>query len=91
MGLVELLLLLLIAAICGGLGQSLIGYSRGGCVASMVVGVVGAYLGVWIAREAGLPILLAVQLGGRSFPIIWSVIGSALLSVILSALNKALR
>lgn len=91
MTLAEILLLLLIAAVCGGLGQSLVGYSTGGCLASIVVGIIGAYLGVWIAREFGLPIMLAINLGGQSFPIIWSVIGSALLAVILGLINKALQ
>lgn len=91
MTLTELLLLLVIAAVCGGLGQSLVGYTTGGCLASIVVGIIGAYLGVWIARELGLPVLLAIDLGGRSFPVIWSVIGSALLAAILGAVNKYLR
>lgn len=91
MTLIELLLLLVIAAICGGLGQSLVGYSRGGCLVSIFVGIIGAYLGVLIARQAGLPILFAVQIGGQSFPIIWSVIGSAVLSFIFGALSKVLR
>ncbi|MGB3494844.1 MAG: hypothetical protein WBA57_19095 [Elainellaceae cyanobacterium] len=91
MTLIELLLLLIIASICGGLGQSLVGYSRGGCLTSIVVGIIGAYLGVLIAREFGLPIIFAIQLGGQSFPIIWSIIGSAVLSFIFGALSKALR
>lgn len=91
MTLIELLLLLLIAAICGGLGQSLVGYSTGGCLVSIIVGIIGAYLGVWIAREFGLPVLLAINLGGRSFPIIWSIIGSAVLAGILGLVNKSLR
>lgn len=91
MTLTEFLLLLLIAAVCGGLGQSLVGYTTGGCLVSIFVGIVGAYLGVWIARELGLPVLLAIDLGGRSFPVIWSVIGSAVLAVILGTVNKYLR
>ncbi len=91
MTLIEILLLLIIAAICGGLGQSLVGYTRGGCLVSIFVGIIGAYLGVLIARQLGLPVLFAVQLGGQSFPIIWSVIGSAVLSFIFGALSKVLR
>ncbi|NJL88185.1 MAG: hypothetical protein HC886_23030, partial [Leptolyngbyaceae cyanobacterium SM1_1_3] len=52
MTLLEILLLLAIAAVCGGLGQSLVGYSAGGCLASMLVGIMGAYLGLWIASTA---------------------------------------
>ena len=46
MTLIEVLILLLIAAVCGAIGQSLVGYSAGGCLASIFVGIIGAYLGV---------------------------------------------
>ncbi|MEM7771551.1 MAG: hypothetical protein AAGA75_18030 [Cyanobacteria bacterium P01_E01_bin.6] len=91
MTLTEVLLLLVIAAVCGGLGRSLVGYTTGGCLASIFVGIVGAFIGVWLARELGLPILLAIQVGGQAFPVIWSVIGSALLTVILGLVDKYLR
>lgn len=91
MGLLEFLLLLLIAAICGGLGQVLVGYTPGGFLVAMVVGIIGAYIGIWVANEFDLPVLFALNLGGQSFPIIWSIIGSAIFAVILSLLNKIVR
>ncbi|MEB3356079.1 MAG: hypothetical protein VKK04_05085 [Synechococcales bacterium] len=91
MSILELLVLLLIAAICGGIGQSLVGYSAGGCLVSIFVGVIGAYLGLWVARELGLPTLLAVNIGGTSFPILWSVIGSAIFAAIAGLINRSLR
>jgi len=91
MSLMSFLLLLLIAAICGGIGQSLVGYSVGGCLVSIVVGLIGAYLGMWVAGELGLPELLAIDVGGERFPIIWSIIGSALFAAILGLINRAIR
>ncbi len=91
MSLMSFLLLLLIAAICGGLGQSLVGYSVGGCLVSIVVGLVGAYLGAWVAAEVGLPELFAVNIGGQPFPIIWSIIGSAIFAAILGLIHRAIR
>ncbi|HEY9831921.1 MAG TPA: hypothetical protein V6D26_15160 [Stenomitos sp.] len=91
MTLIEILLLLLIAAICGSLGQVLVGYSTGGLLASIVVGVIGAYIGIWVAREFNLPVFFALNLGGRSFPIIWSILGSAIFAAILGLLNRATR
>lgn len=90
MTLIELLILLVIAAICGGIGQSLVGYSTGGCLTSIVVGIIGAYLGLWVARQFGLPEILPLAIGGTTFPIVWSVIGSAILSAILGLINRAL-
>lgn len=90
MSIIEWIILLLIAAICGALGQGLVGYSTGGCLISMLVGIIGAYLGVWIARQFGLPILLPVIIGDTTFPVVWSVIGAAVLSAILGLLSRAL-
>jgi uncharacterized membrane protein YeaQ/YmgE (transglycosylase-associated protein family) len=88
MTLLELGLLLLIAAIAGGLGQSLSGYSVGGCLLSVVVGFIGAFLGLWISREIGLPEPFPVTVGGQTFPLLWAIIGSALFSAILGALSR---
>ena len=54
MTLVGLLVLLLIAAICGGIGQSLAGYSLGGCLVSIVVGFIGALYWFMDRRQNGL-------------------------------------
>jgi len=83
MTLTGLLLLLLIAGIVGGLGQSLSGYSFGGCLVSIIVGFVGAYIGVWLAGQLGLPEVFAITIEGESFPVVWGIIGSAVLSLIL--------
>ncbi len=83
MTLTGILLLLVIAGIVGGLGQALAGYSVGGCLMSIVVGFVGAFVGIWLARQLGLPELFTITVQGEAFPIVWGVIGSALLSLIL--------
>lgn len=90
MTLTELLILLIIAAICGAVGQSLAGYDLGGCLVSIVVGFIGAYIGMWIAGKFGLPEMFAIKVGGKSFPIIWAVIGSALFTLIVALIRKAI-
>ena len=88
MTLLQLLLLLLIAGICGSLGQAIAGYSRGGCLVSIALGFIGALLGMWLARLLGLPELIPVVIGGTSFPIIWSIIGSALFVALITLLTR---
>jgi uncharacterized membrane protein YeaQ/YmgE (transglycosylase-associated protein family) len=83
-----LLILLLIAAICGGIGQSISGYSMGGCLISIVLGFVGAFIGKWLAAELGLTYLLPVTIDGETFPIIWSIIGSALFTLVIGLLTR---
>jgi uncharacterized membrane protein YeaQ/YmgE (transglycosylase-associated protein family) len=87
-GLIDLLILLLVAGLCGSLGQAIVGYSRGGCLVSIALGFIGALIGMWIARNLGLPELFAINIGGTRFPIIWSIIGSALFVAIISLLTR---
>ena len=90
MTLLELFVLLLIAAVCGGIGQSLAGYDLGGCLVSIVVGFIGAYIGLWLAGKLGLPEIFAIKIGGKTFPIIWSVIGSAVFTFIVVLIRKTI-
>ena len=82
------LVLLLIAALCGALGQALAGYSLGGCFASIAVGFVGALLGMWIATELDLPAFWVLDIGGKDFPVVWSIIGSALLALVWGLITR---
>ncbi len=88
MSLINFLLLLLVAAICGSIGQALAGYSIGGCITSTIVGFIGALLGTWLAGQLGLPEPLRVTIGGETFPVLWSIIGSALLVAILALFTR---
>jgi uncharacterized membrane protein YeaQ/YmgE (transglycosylase-associated protein family) len=89
MTLLDLLILLLVAGICGALGQAIAGYSRGGCLVSIALGFVGALLGMWLARMLGLPELIPVNIGGTRFPIVWSIIGSALFVAIIALITRS--
>ena len=91
MSVLEFLLLLLVAGICGSVAQSLVGYSHGGCLVSIVLGFIGALLGSWIAQKAGLPEPFPVTIGARTIPIIWTVIGAALFSAVLSLITRRPR
>ena len=91
MTITEVLVLLLIAAICGGVGQALAGFDLGGCLVSIVVGFIGAYIGMWLAGKLGLPEMLAINIGGKTFPIIWAVIGSAIFTLVVGLIRKAVR
>ncbi len=88
MTLFDLLILLLVAGICGALGQAITGFSRGGCLVSIALGFIGAVLGMWIARVMGLPELFAIQIGTTNFPIVWSIIGSALFVAVIALLTR---
>lgn len=87
MSILEFFLLLIVAGICGSLGQAIGGYSRGGCLVSIVIGFIGALLGRWLASLLELPELFTVSVGGQQFPIIWSIIGAALFVAVINLLS----
>jgi uncharacterized membrane protein YeaQ/YmgE (transglycosylase-associated protein family) len=88
MTIIQFLVLLAVAAFCGAIGQGLAGYSLGGCLVSIIVGFLGAWLGIWLAGQLGLPEVLTVQIGGETFPILWSIVGSAILALGIGLLSR---
>lgn len=88
MTLLGFFVLVIIAAIAGSIGQALVGYSLGGCLVSAFVGFVGAWIGMWLSTQLGLPELFTISIQGEPFPVVWSVIGSALFTAILSFISR---
>jgi uncharacterized membrane protein YeaQ/YmgE (transglycosylase-associated protein family) len=88
MTLLEFLILLAVAGVCGALGQAISGFTRGGCLVSVALGFIGALIGLWLARNLGLPEPLPVEIGGKSFPVIWSIVGAALFVAIIGLLTR---
>lgn len=84
----SLLVLLVIAGICGTIGRVLARYSNVGCIGSIALGFIGALLGTWIAHHLRLPELLTIRVGAERFPIVWSIIGSALFVAILGFFTR---
>ncbi len=91
MSLESFLILLLIAGICGAVGQAIAGTWRGGILVSIALGFIGALLGIWLAGALGLPELLTVNIGRKPFPIVWSIIGSALFVALFSLFSGRYR
>jgi uncharacterized membrane protein YeaQ/YmgE (transglycosylase-associated protein family) len=88
MTILEFVILLIIAGICGAIGKAITGYASGGCLVSIALGFIGALLGMYIARGLNLPELFAIQVGGTTFPIIWSIIGAALFVAVLAFFTR---
>ena len=88
MTLTGLIILLLIAGIVGAIGQALSGNSVGGLFASLLVGFIGAYIGVWLAGQLGLPELFSISIDGEAFPIVWGIVGAAILSMLLGLFTR---
>jgi uncharacterized membrane protein YeaQ/YmgE (transglycosylase-associated protein family) len=78
-----ILVLLVIAAVCGGLGRVIAGGTGGGLIRSIAIGFVGAWGGSFIAARFGLPDVLSVGIEGHSYPVLWSIAGSALFVAVI--------
>jgi uncharacterized membrane protein YeaQ/YmgE (transglycosylase-associated protein family) len=78
-----LIVLVVIAAICGAVGKALAGGSRGGLITSIVLGFIGALFGPWLAGRLGLAEPFMLHISGQSFPLLWSIVGAALFVALL--------
>ena len=91
MTLLNLLILLVIAAVCGSIAQAIAGSSRGGLITSIALGFIGALVGPWIAGALDLPVGFAMTIGGTSFPVLWSIIGATVFVAALSLVSRRRR
>ena len=83
MDLLQLSILLVIAGICAAIAQWVVGFSPGGFMVSIIIGVVGAYLGTSLANILRIPEILPIHVGLVSFDLLWAVFGSLLLLLLL--------
>jgi uncharacterized membrane protein YeaQ/YmgE (transglycosylase-associated protein family) len=88
MSLTSLLLLLVIAAICGAIGKAIAGGSRGGLIVSIALGFIGTLLGPWIAGKLGLSEPFRITIDGHPFGILWSIIGAAVFVAIIHLISR---
>ena len=82
-----ILITLLIATLAGALAQLVVGYTRGGCLASILIGIVGALLGSWIAAWLHLPNILVIA----GVDVVWTFIGAAIFVAALSLIMGGSR
>jgi len=88
MTLLDFILLLLIAGLAGSIGQALVGFTRSGCLVTIITGFIGALIGHWMALQIGLPAWLTFNIGGREFPFLWAVIGSTVFVAVISLISR---
>ena len=78
-----------VAGVCGAVGQAISGFSRGGCLVSIALGFIGALIGTWLANAIGLNYEpLPVHVYGQTFPVVWSIIGSAVFVAVIGLISR---
>jgi len=90
MSVLEFILFLIVAAVCGSIAQALAGFSRGGCLVSMAVGFIGAMLGGKLSQVLGLPEIFVLNFGNNQLPIVWSIIGGTLFVAIVGLVTRGM-
>lgn len=88
MSLTGLIILIIIAAVCGAVGKAIAGGARGGLLVSIVLGFIGALLGPWVAGKLKLGEPFVISVGGHPFPVLWSIIGAALFVAIIHLFSR---
>jgi uncharacterized membrane protein YeaQ/YmgE (transglycosylase-associated protein family) len=83
MTILGLIVLLVVGAICGAIAQWIVGYGGGGFFVSAGLGIVGAFIGSWLAAWMHLPAIFVVRIDSFNLPIVWSIVGAALLVAIV--------
>jgi uncharacterized membrane protein YeaQ/YmgE (transglycosylase-associated protein family) len=83
-----LIILIVIAAVCGAVGKAIAGDVRGGFIVSIVLGFIGALLGPWIAHQLKLAEPFLLHVNGQSFPVLWSIIGAAVFVAIIHLISR---
>ena len=84
----NLIILLIIGGLAGMIGERLAGYSHLGCIASIALGFIGAMIGSWAVRQFDLPMIFSIEIGQVNFPIVWAIIGAAILVAILGLARR---
>ena len=86
-----LIVLIIIAAICGAVGKALAGGGPGGLIVSTALGLIGALFGPWVALQLHLSEPLVLKVGGQPFPVVWSIVGAALFVALLHLVSGGRR
>src|SRR5215207_11711780 len=87
LSLTQIAVWLVIALICGAVAQALLGYSHGGLLSAIALGLIGTLVGTWLANALGLPPILTINVFGVQAELLWCTVGA----ILVIALTQALR
>ena len=89
--LLDLILCLVLAGVLGVVSQKILGYKLGGLIVSVFIGFVGAYLGKEAAIWFNLPYIVSLRVNGRQFPILWSLAGAMIATLVMGMIARKSR
>ena len=91
MSAIDFILMILIAAGLGALAQRVLGLQRGGWLLTTFLGFLGVLLGRFLAWQLQFHEPLPVRIAQTSFPLVWSVVGGLVTTVLAAFLTRKWR
>ncbi len=78
----SIIITIIVAALCGALAQLVVGYTHGGCLTSILAGIIGALIGNWLAAWLRLPNILVIA----DVDLVWTFIGALIFVAALAVI-----
>ncbi len=78
-----ILILLIIAAVCGSIGASIAGSSKKGCLTNIALGFIGAIIGNWLRVKLNMNPFIVIE----GIAVVWAIIGSAIFVAVISLVS----
>lgn len=82
---------LAVALVCAYLTQSIVGFTRGGFLISVIMSFLAAVLAGQVAEDLGFPEVATIQIAEETFPIFWAVMGAAAAAMVVGILTPSAR
>jgi uncharacterized membrane protein YeaQ/YmgE (transglycosylase-associated protein family) len=82
------IVLIALSALVGLIAKAIVGFHGGGLLAAIGLGFVGGLVGIILANALGGPMILAVDLGGMTFPVVWALLGTILLVALVAVVTR---
>ncbi len=79
--------LILVGAVCGLFVHAAAPQANAGLFGVMIRGFLGALAGVWVVSALQLPLLLTLNFGGITFPLIWALLGGIIFMMMFRILR----
>jgi len=84
----EFVIILIISGVCGGLARAVFDLGTDNFIVSILIGLVGGYLGLYLVGQFALPVIFVLPIGSKAVPVVWILIGAMILTFIASVIES---
>ena len=91
MSIFDFLIMVVLACVLGVVSQRILGLQRGGFLLTTILGFFGVLLGRELVYRLGFPEPIPIHVRGHPFPLVWSVIGGVVMTVVAAFLTRKWR